>query len=100
MCIQPLPNISNHVVITHGVPHAIRGYHYEFPLTIQMEGLDLRHSTYHLLPRRLFMLGFQQEVSKTSSRNEDASHPAKQQKNRPLELEDEGQVFVASRPQV
>ena len=77
MCIQSLTNVSHHIIIPHGVPNTVRTHDNEFPLTVQVEGLNLRHSADHLFPRWLFMFGFQQKIAKTPRWNKNASNSVK-----------------------
>ena len=49
----------------------------KFPLTVKMKGLDLGHSTDHLLPRRLFLFRLQKEVTKTASGNKNTANSEK-----------------------
>ncbi len=56
--VESLADVGNHVGIAHRVPDAIRADDDEFPLAVQVKGLDLGHDADHLLPRRLLHLGF------------------------------------------
>ena len=49
----------------------------KFPLSVKMKGLDLGHSTDHLLPRRLILFRLQKEVTKTASGNKNTTDSVK-----------------------
>ena len=49
----------------------------KFPLSVKMKGLDLGHSTDHLLPRRLVLFRLQKEVTKTASGNKNTTDSEK-----------------------
>ena len=53
----------------------------KFPLSVKMKGLDLGHSTDHLLPRRLILFRLQKEVTKTASGNKNTTDSVKKKCN-------------------
>lgn len=73
--LDPTSDRRDHLVVGHGIPHAVSGQDEELPLLVELERLNLRHCTDDLLPRRLVDFALEQEVAKASRWDQHTANP-------------------------